>query len=402
MKLASTAGRSIACICLFASILPLAGCWDRTEVNDLALVTGAGIDKKDGTIELSVQVFIPKTSGGSQGMGSNAGKGQSGGGQTFVRAAKGITIADAMSRLQEELPRKLFWGHTDIFIFGEKLAREGISDHLDFILRVPQTRERADILVSQGSAKSVLELMPPLERASSEALREMAKSKLGVQVTVIDLTQMLSGESGAAVLPMVQTLGSDRNPGNREVPYIFGTAVLKKDRFVGQIDDKITRGMLILRNEIKNAVITAKVGSDDELVSFYLLNSRTELFPQIKDGAYSVTAKIEAEANVLQNTSDLDLGNPDVNQALEEEIKDAIRSRVQLALDKAQKDLKADIFDFSEIFHRKFPREWKAMKGRWNEIFPQVDVQLDIRPIVRRPGMITSGGNRPKDEVKKQ
>ena len=52
------------------SILFLSGCWDRVEVNDLAIVTAAAIDKRDDNqIELSIQIFIPKSlsSGGGQG-----------------------------------------------------------------------------------------------------------------------------------------------------------------------------------------------------------------------------------------------------------------------------------------------------------------------------------------------
>ena len=51
--------------------IPLvSGCWDRVEINDLAIVTAAAIEKKeDNQIELSIQVFIPKSlsSGGGQG-----------------------------------------------------------------------------------------------------------------------------------------------------------------------------------------------------------------------------------------------------------------------------------------------------------------------------------------------
>ena len=42
------------------SLLCLTGCWDRVEVNDLAIVTGTAIDKKDDEIELTIQIFRPK------------------------------------------------------------------------------------------------------------------------------------------------------------------------------------------------------------------------------------------------------------------------------------------------------------------------------------------------------
>ena len=58
----------------------LSGCWDRVEINDLAIVTAAAIDATDDNqIELSLQVFIPKAlgSGGGQGGGGGGGGGTS-------------------------------------------------------------------------------------------------------------------------------------------------------------------------------------------------------------------------------------------------------------------------------------------------------------------------------------
>lgn len=50
----------------------LTSCWDRTEVNDLALVTAVGIDKKnEKTFELTVEMNIPRAlSGGGGGGGA--------------------------------------------------------------------------------------------------------------------------------------------------------------------------------------------------------------------------------------------------------------------------------------------------------------------------------------------
>ena len=113
----SRCGKWILLLCLGIVSLPLAGCWDRKEINDLALVTAAGIDKTDEEmIELSVQVFVPRSGGGGQ-LGQTGGTGS--GPQSLVRSAAGKTVAEAMARLQERIPRTIFWGHTEVFIFGE-------------------------------------------------------------------------------------------------------------------------------------------------------------------------------------------------------------------------------------------------------------------------------------------
>ncbi len=80
-------------------IILLSGCWDRVEINDLAIITAAAIDATDDNqIELSLQVFIPKALGSGGGQGGGGGGG--GGATTLLRSHKGINVSDAMSKLQ--------------------------------------------------------------------------------------------------------------------------------------------------------------------------------------------------------------------------------------------------------------------------------------------------------------
>lgn len=394
----------MACIILvftFCSVvLLLTGCWDRTEVNDLALITAAAIDKKnEKMIELSVQVFIPRAAGGGQqGLESGGGGGQ--GGQTLVRSAKGVSISDAMARLQEKLPRLIFWGHCEIFIFGRKLAEKGIRSSVDFMMRHPEVREGAFIFVSAKNAKDALELAPPIERSSSEVLRELAKSKSLLSVALKDLMQQMVGDSKAVGLPWIELLPPEKDkPKNQTIPYISGTAVFKKDKLVGHINDKLTRGVLWLRNEIKLSIITIKPEGTSGFISMKMLRAETKLIPTIKNGKWKITLKAKTEDDVIQNGSNQDLMSPDITKALGRMAAADVKIRVRQALNQVQKKMNADIFGFASAFHRKYPKEWNKMKTHWDEIFPEVTVDFDIEAKVRRPGMSTLPAGVPEEEV---
>jgi spore germination protein KC len=391
-------------ILLCLSTLSLSGCWDRKEINDLSLITAAGIDKKsEKTIELSVQVFIPRAAGGggSQSLGSN-GNGGGSGGQTFVRSSEGVTIADAMSRLQEKLPRSIFWGHSEVYIFGRELAENGIRPTTDFLTRHQQVREGAYVFVSSSTAKEMLEKLPALERSSSEVLRELVKSKIGMKVTLKDLAQRLVGDSRAVALPWIETAElDDGKPEAGVIPYITGTGVFKKDRLVGHINDKVTRGLLWLRNEIDLAVISeapeeAGIGT----VSMKMIHSNTQLIPAIENGNWKITLKGLTEDDIIQNTTNLDLMNQKFVRSLEKSLERNIQVRCQMALDQVQKKMKADIFNFAGAFHRKYPKEWNKSKDRWDEIFPKVEVSIEVKARVLRPGMSTIMSGLPENEVK--
>lgn len=383
------------------SVSFLTGCWDRTELNDLAIITAAGIDKKsDSTIELSVIVYIPKAAGGDPMGGGSGGQGD----LVLVRTAEGATIAEAVSMLQQKFPRKLFWGHNEVFVFDEELARDrNIRGALDYIMRHPQTRERSHIFVSKQKVSKLFSLDPPLERDLAEVLRELASLRIGVEITMKDLAQMLIGESGGAVVPYIQILppqpGQDKQ---QTIGFIGGSAIFKQGKMIGTIDQSATRGLLWLRNEIDLAIVTVKPENAKGHVSMNLLRAHSKLVPKIENGNWKITLKAETEDDIIQNGTTLNTGDPQIIRKLEQDLKADIDNKVKEVLELVQKDLNADIFGFAEAFHRKYPDIWKKHKHNWDDIFPTVEVTLDTKAKIRRPGIVTEPGAYPEEEVREE
>ncbi|MEF3303682.1 Ger(x)C family spore germination protein [Paenibacillus sp. GYB003] len=387
----------------------LTGCWDRREVNNMAVITAAAIDKAgDTNIELSVQVFNPRTAGGGQqgtmnGSGGSSGSGGvSEGSQVIVRSEVGATMAEAMSKLQMKLSRHIFWGHGEIFIIGEELARKGFREHVDFLLRSPEIRDNADIFISKGPAKQVLILPIPLERSSAQMLRGLTDLHLGIETSIVSLSQMLAGKAGAAVVPLVQYGKSEeKNDGN--IPYPNGAGIVKKDKLIGFLDEETMRGAMWIRNEIDLATVTvtpARTGRG--FVTVRLVRSETELLPRIEHGEWSVTVKSKAEGDMLQNTTNVDFSNPVLSGELERELAEAVASRMKEAIGTVQNKMNADIFGFSEAFHRSYPKQWNKAKDRWDEMFPRVKTVIETDVKILRQGLSDPGALRTKEEVQSE
>ncbi|MFK2826915.1 Ger(x)C family spore germination protein [Bacillus sp. B190/17] len=384
---------------LSGSLFLLTGCWDRTEINDLAIVTAAAIDKKgDKQIQLSLQVVVPKSLGG----GSQQGGGQGGGAgkTTLVTSQTGANVAEALSKIQSELPRKVFWGQCKVFIFGEKAAKDGIHDHVDFLLRHPQPRERADVFVSKGKAKRILELQTRLERDSSETVREQVKLGIGMKVTLQTMDEMLTGEARAAALPYLKVATEKDDEGSYEYPKIFATAVFKKDRMIGHLSQKKTRGLLWIRNEVKNYTITVKTKELKGSISLNPVSIKVDLIPKIQGEKWKMFVKVQTEGSVIQNGTNLDLNNPKSLAKVTTAYEDAIKKRIGSAIKPVQHELKADIVDFGKEFHRKYPKQWRRVAHRWDEVLPEVEVDVDVKAHILRQGNINESEGR--REVRKQ
>jgi len=379
------------------TILLLSGCWDRTELNDLAMITALAFDKAENNqIQTTVQISIPQSQGGGM-MGGGSGSTP----KTVTQSEKGYDVTDALSKLQRKVSRKLFWGQCKVFIFGEEVAKAGIREHFDFLLRHPKTRERAYLFVASGKASEALDLSPPSERSSAEVLRKLTELKIGVRVTVEQFSMMLKGDSQAAALPLVNILPpppSASNP-NQTIPFIFGTAVFKKDKMVGDISEKDTRGVLWLKNEIKEYTITFKNEKGEGLVSLNPVKADVKLLPKIKGDKWVMTVKVKTVGDIVQNATLLNPMNQDLLRILNKAYVKDVTTRIQTALRKVQHELKTDIFNFASEFHRKYPKHWERSKDRWDEIFPKVEVNIKVNARILRPGLINTPGGMPAEET---
>ncbi|MGG4197640.1 Ger(x)C family spore germination protein [Peribacillus frigoritolerans] len=377
----------------------LSGCWDRIEITDLAIVTAAAIDKRgNDQIELSVQVFIPSSisSGGGQGGSSQGG----GGVTTMVRNEKGSNISDALSKLQSKLPRKVFWGHCKVFVFGEKLAKEGIQEQLDFLLRHPQPREKANVYVSKGEAKPILESLPPLENYSGEVLRELSDLHIGMLVTLQDLDEMLTGTPRAAAIPIVKILPPGKGQTKLQgIPYIVGTAVFKKDKMTGTMTEKETRGLLWLRDEVESYTVTFQPKGVKGKISLSPVSAKVKIIPQITNDKWKLLVKISTDGAVIQNGTNLNLSNPKSLKAAERAYQKDIENRIRMAFLHIQHK-KSDILGLGKDFYRKYPKQFNKVDNHWDEIFAEMEVEVDVAAHIRRQGYINKPAGLSENEVK--
>lgn len=64
--------------------------------------------------------------------------------------------------------------------------------------------------------------------------------------------------------------------------------------------------------------------------------------------------------------------DPKVYAALEKLLDCRIEQKSRATLEKTQQVYGVDVFGFGDAWHRKYPREWQALKDRWDEEFTSV------------------------------
>lgn len=367
------------------------------ELQDLAIVTAAAIDEmEDGKTKISVQLFIPRAIVSGQ-TGEDPSTGS-----TFVREGTGDSLANAISMLQINVPRRLFWGQCKVYILGNAMAKSGIRNQIDYLARHPAPRGNSLLFVSEGEAKEMLTLIPPLERYSGEALEKLTKEEYGMITTLRDVDMGLMGETESVSMPYIKKLVSkeEARKSHETIPVIDGTAIFKKDKMVGTLNMTDTRGLMWLKNDVKRSTISIKLQGEDGEITMTPTLGKIHYTPQIKENRWIMRLNISIEGDIVQNETHLNLMNEDVIRRVKKEYQKVLKERVAQTVAKLQQDYKADVIDFGMRFHEKYPNEWSKVKDKWDGKFPEVEIQITVQAKVRRPGYIGPPAALPRDEVK--
>ncbi|WP_171656280.1 Ger(x)C family spore germination protein [Paenibacillus foliorum] len=369
-------------ILLILLSLLLAGCWDRIEVNDMALIISAGIDKsEDDQIELTVQVFIPNPTGaGSEGSGGG------GEGNVYTMSAKGRSMADALTDLQKKLPRYFSWGHAKAYFFGEALARQGMYNEFDFLFRDIQPREQANFFVCKGSAKKLLESQN--DPNTYETLIKLSQKPTTRSSTMHEVEELFSGESGAFLLPVASLTSMISNRSEKSILSVDGMSVIQRKKLVGFLSSRSQIGIRILKHAELGRNITITRKEDGGEIVIRVINSKVRMLPSIENGKWKMRVKLKLDADVVQNSTTLIIANGSNNlRKIEGPFNEEIKKLMENTMDQLQKELKTDVVGFARAFHKKYPHEWKKVKENWNSVFQTVDVQLEVNSTIHRPGI---------------
>ena len=144
----------IGFLCFFIS-----GCWNYNELNDLAIVTGIGIDEHEEGFKLSLMIS------NSQAVDADSQNEA----QTTIFTGIGSNISEALVNIEMKNPKKIYLGHLATLVIDEKLARKDISNILDALVRNPESAKKYHVIIARDNkSEEILKSLSPLEAFPSQ------------------------------------------------------------------------------------------------------------------------------------------------------------------------------------------------------------------------------------------
>ena len=385
---------------LVLTTIIIPGCWNRREIDTLGLVMASGIDEaEDGGIKLTVQVAKPFAIAGGE-SDSKASQEK----PFWVVTSTGKTVFEAVRNLASQSPRRLYWAHNRFLIIGESMARRGITEILDLFARDAEPRLLAYIIVVKGAtAWDLLQAEFELEKMPSEGGQgiimnvEQSLSSI-IEAKLNDFLRRLESEGiepvgiQADIIPLRPDYAIGGDLQRKEVKArakLGGTAVFKGGELVGWLDERETRGANWVLGKVRSGILVIKQpGQEDKLMSLEILRGSGNIKAEIKDGKVSIKIRVEAEANLGESQGTFDpIESPETWAVIESYMKEAVKGEILAALEKIR-ELNSDILGFGAAVFRKDPKYWREIEGCWYEVFPDLEITVEVNAKLRRTGLI--------------
>ncbi|MED1784428.1 Ger(x)C family spore germination protein [Brevibacillus fortis] len=378
-----------------AFLVLLTGCWNRRELNDLAIVMGMGIDKIDKEYVISAQIVNP----GGVALKESGGMSQSPVATYSIRAA---SIFEGIRKMTTGTPRRLYFSHIQVLILGEQIAREGTKEVLDLLFRDHEVRpDFYVILAKDATALQILSMIDPLEKIPATKLYkslETAESAWGSIVSV-QLDEYIADLLGEGIEPVLvgitlkgrvhtgtSSVNSQKESQSALLRY-HEIGVFKEDKLRGWFNEEESIGFSYITDRVDSTVEEIPCDKNNKIV-IEIIRNKTTVSGKVEKGKPQVEVSISAEGNVGEVACKKDLSDPQTMYKLEADVEKQIREKILSAIHKAQKQYRADVFGFGQSIYQNDPKGWEKVKEDWDSQFSNVKVKIKTDVKLRRTGKV--------------
>lgn len=386
--------RYVYCLILFLFLTSfLTGCWNRRELNELAIAVGMGIDKVGERYRVSIQVVNPKE--------ATAGKG-AGLAPAVLFTEEGDTILEAVRRMSTLSPRKIYFPHLRMFLISDSVAREGIAESLELLYRDHEFRTDFYLVVSHHiSAEEALKIMTPLEKVPASKLHSTLETSEkywspSLTETLNETIRDLTSDGKHPVLSGLRMEGdpevgaTKKNVENIYTPTELKDSMLaafKYDKLVGWLNENESKGYNYIRGNVKSTVGHVECPGGGK-VTTEVVRAKSKIKGHIEEGKPHVTITLHSIQNIAEvECRNLELTKPETIDQIEKATEAKTKLLIESAIKKAQNSFRADIFGFGEAIRRADPKAWKDMKHDWDErYFTDLPVHINVNVKIRHVG----------------
>jgi len=378
-------------IILLLIIFTLTGCYDSKELNNIAILTATEINRVDDNYIINAEVVNPQ----------NPDKQTTKASPFIIYTGTGKTIQEAYRQIKLSSSRYLYPEHLQVLIINENLAKEGISEVLDFYLRDPSIRTEFNILI--GKNNDILSTTTPIEEISSSSINETIKTNNRFQgvsnlTTLNELAIMSLNPNTEIILPSIKlkniTKKSDteENINNTKIDTMYelsGLAIFTDNKLLGYLDNNQSISYNIIKNQIKSSILTYEC-EENKYLSAEIINSKSKI--QVKNNQININ--VTTNATINESNCHLELNKNKSIKLLENNLSIYLKNNLENDINYIRNTYNSDVFGFLDEIYKHNYKEYLKVKDNWyQEIYKNYPINITAKVNIVSKGNIMEGYN---------
>ena len=401
----------------------LTGCYDYREINTLAIVSATEINKIGDEYQVSVQAINPQAP--DKTTNSQA--------PFIIYTGTGKTIQEAYRSITLSASRFMYSNHLDLLIINEKIAKENISDLIDYYIRNPGIRNEFYVLISKDD--NILSITTPIDEISSASIKESIENNykyygVSSRTTFSEFVNMNLNPNQEIVLPTIELIkdtptedknineskynnddvnankdkdnndNNDKNKSNnsedknnksnqeenesdgtsnkntektevKDKYLLGGYAIFKNNKLVGYLNNKESINYNILTNNIKNTIITYECSKNK-----YLAVEITDSKSSIKTKNNKVSININLKGNINESHCNIDITKNKNIKKISHEIEEKLNKEITNDILNVRDNYHTDIYKFKDIIYKHDYSYYQKIKKNYDEAYQNLDISV--------------------------
>ena len=375
---------------LLLPLLLLSGCYNYQEMNDLGIITATEINKENDEFKITVQVVNPKKQ--SDASSSNQ--------PAFISyTSTGKTIHEAYRNLIQKISRKIYAMHMQVLIIKDNLAKENLSEMLDFYFRNVEVRKEFYVLIdtTENNNDKLLEILTPLTNLSSQNILNTLKSdnkyvSVSNLITFNDLMGTYLDEHKELVLPTIYIKGNEQI-GDEETNiektssdsdlHLGNLAIFKDEKMLGILSREESITVNLIKGEAKEMLITFNC-NENKFASSKVILDKPKIEIDIKK--LQVNIIIKGNADLTEYTCNDNLNNAKVIKEINNKLNKHYVDIINNSIKNINKKYNSDVYGFRNMIYKKDYKYYNQIKDDYyNKVFNNLNfnIKSDINLITK-------------------
>ncbi|KPN14540.1 spore gernimation protein [Bacillus australimaris] len=348
----------------------LSGCWDSTNIEELNMAIGYGLDKGDDghKLKISMQVLVPQKIEQESSVKD----------PTKIIETNGDSVHQIF-RTTTLKSHRIFAQQLRVYLFSEELINENNFDLvINQFIRDNETRRGSLVFMTAEKPGDLLKINDDGQPASSTLYDISGNTKSTIRmlkpVSLGDISSAMQNNVSFAV-PKVSV--------DQGKLILDGASIIKNKRFLTDISPLAVQSYNLLTGEGKGGVIEFEY--DHSIYSYEIFKLKHNIeTKKTASGRYQFDVSVKLDGRLSEDWNERENAfNEKYLQEIEGAVERQLKKTVNDFIGELQHEIKADICGFSQKASIAYPKDFRKEAKHWDEIFSESDIRYKVNVKIR-------------------